>query len=260
MLTQFGQLIQYRYALRKFVARELKVMYSNSALGVVWSLFAPLLMMLVFTAVFTFIMPNGIPKFPVFLLSGLLPWNFFNGAVLGAASAVVGNGHLVNRVYFPREILPLATVLSNAINFLIALVMLFAFIGVFGVSLSWSVLWLPALILVQLAFTAGLGLLLAAVNVYFRDTQAILGVLMLAWFFLTPVVYTVDNIANPTIKQALLTLNPMAALVVNYRQILYSGAPLDMGLLAITAAEAALVLLVGLLVFRRLSPAFAEEI
>ena len=260
MLTQFRQLIQYRYALRKFVARELKVMYSNSVLGVVWSLFAPLLMMLVFTIVFTFIMPNGIPKFPVFLLSGLLPWNFFNGAVLGAASAVVGNGHLVNRVYFPREILPLATVLSNAINFLIALVMLFAFIGVFGIALSESVLWLPALILVQMAFTAGLGLFLAAINVYFRDTQAILGVLMLAWFFLTPVVYTVDKIANPVIKQALMVLNPMAALVVNYRQILYSGAPLDARLLAITAAEAALVLLVGLVVFRKLSPAFAEEI
>lgn len=260
MLTQFRQLVQYRYALRNFVARELKVMYSNSALGVVWSLFAPLLMMLVFTVVFTFIMPNGIQKYPVFLLSGLLPWNFFNGAVLGAASAVVGNGHLVNRVYFPREILPLAVVLSNAINFLIALVMLFAFIGVFGIALTESVAWLPALVLVQLAFTVGLGLLLAAVNVYFRDTQAILGVLMLAWFFLTPVVYSVDNIANSTIKQALLALNPMAALVVNYRQILYTGGPLDVSLLAVTAAEAALALLVGLLVFRKLSPAFAEEI
>jgi lipopolysaccharide transport system permease protein len=260
VLTQLRQLVQYRYALRNFVVRELKVMYSNSALGVVWSLFTPLLMMLVFTVVFTFVMPNGIAKYPVFLLSGLLPWNFFSASVLSTTSAVVANGHLVNRVFFPREILPLAAVLSNAVNFLIALVMLFAFIGLFQIPLSGSVLWLPALILIQVAFTLGLGFFLAAVNVYFRDTQAIVNVFMLAWFFLTPVVYRVEQIANPGVKLALMVLNPVAALVVSYRQILYSGGPLDTRLLGVTAAEAALALLVGLLVFRKLSPTFAEEI
>lgn len=261
MLTQFRQLVHYRAALRYLVLRELKVMYSNSALGVVWSLFAPLLMMLVFTTVFTLFMPNpNLPHYPVYILAGLLPWNFFNLAVLSAASAVVANGQLINRVYFPREILPLSNVLSNAVNFVISLALLFVFVMLFQIPVGLSMVWLPVLIAVQLGLCIGLGLLLSAINVYFRDLQQILNVLMLAGFFLTPVVYPLENITQPAIRQAVLVLNPMAALITGYRQILYAGQPLDIGMLGVTALEAGLALLIGWVMFHKLSPAFAEEI
>ncbi len=261
MLAQLRQLIEYRAALRYLVLRELKVMYSNSALGVVWSLFAPLLMMLVFTTVFTLFLPNpNLPHYPVYVLAGLLPWNFFNLAILSATSAIVANGQLVNRVYFPREILPLSNVLSHAVNFVISLVLLFVFVLFFQIPLGRSLVWLPALIAAQVSLCIGLGLLLSAVNVYFRDLQQIMNVLMLAGFFLTPVVYPLESIADPTIRQALLVLNPMAALITGYRQILYAGVPLDLGMVGVTALEAGLALLVGLVVFHKLSPSLAEEI
>lgn len=261
MLAHLRQLIHYRAALRYLVLRELKVMYSNSALGVVWSLFAPLMMMLVFTTVFTLFLPNpNLPHYPVYVLAGLLPWNFFNLAVLSATTAIVTNGQLVNRVYFPREILPLSNVLSNAVNFVISLVLLFIFVLIFQIPLSLSLLWLPLLIAAQLSLCVGLGLLFSAVNVYFRDLQQIMNVLMLAGFFLTPVVYPLESIADPAIRQALLIFNPMAALITGYRQILYAGAPLDVGMIGVTVLEIGLVLLVGLMVFYRLSPSLAEEI
>lgn len=261
MLAQFRQLAHYRAALRYLVLRELKVMYSNSALGVVWSLFAPLLMMLVFTTVFTLFLPNpNLPHYPVYVLAGLLPWNFFNLSTLSATSAVVTNGQLINRVYFPREILPLSHVLSNAVNFVISLALLFVFVLVFQIPLSLSLGWLPVLLAVQLGLCIGLGLALSAINVYFRDLQQIINVLMLAAFFLTPVVYPLENITNPTIRQALLILNPMAALITGYRQILYASQPLDLGMIGVTALEAGVILVVGWLIFHKLSPTFAEEI
>ncbi len=130
MFNQIRLILRYRHAIRNIAVRDLKVRYSNSALGIVWSFFNPLLMTLVYTVVFTFMLrDSGIPQYPVFILAGLLPWNFFNLATLGAITVVTANGHLIGRLYFPREILPIAIVVSNAINFLIALVLLFAFIG-----------------------------------------------------------------------------------------------------------------------------------
>lgn len=259
MVTQLREVIHYREAVRNLVARDLKVRYSSSVLGVVWSLFSPLLMTLVYSVVFTFLVP-GIPKFPVFILAGLLPWTFFTGTIVGATSVITGNGHLINRVYFPREVLPVASLLSNAVNFLIALLLLFGFILVFQVRLGLSLAWLPVIILIQVCLTLGLGLFLAAINVFFRDTQQIVDIAMLAWFFLTPIVYPLDVIPSPALQQWLQVLNPMASLVSAYRHVLYHGDLPNLALLAVTAAEAALVLVVGAIVFKRLSPSFAEEV
>jgi ABC-type polysaccharide/polyol phosphate export permease len=260
LLTQFREVFQYRAAVQNLVARDLKVRYSNSVLGIVWSLFGPLMMTLVYYVVFTYLVPSGIDKFPVFILAGLLPWTFFSSSISTATNIIAGNGHLINRVYFPREVLPVANLLANTINFLIALILLFGFIAVFRVQLGASIVLLPVIILIQLAFSLGLGLFLAAVNVYLRDTQQIVDVGLLAWFFLTPIIYSIDKIANPSLRLAIMVLNPLAGLVVAYRHILYTGDMPDMLLLATTAAESILILVVGAVVFKRLSPAFAEEV
>ena len=260
MFNQIRQILRYRHAIRNIAVRDLKVRYSNSALGIVWSFFNPLLMTLVYTIVFTFMLrDSGIPKYPVFILTGLLPWNFFNLATLGAISVVTANGHLIGRLYFPREILPIAVVMSNAVNFLIALILLFVFIVIYQVPLTVNVLWLPLIVIVQIILCLGIGLFLSAVHVFFRDTQQITEVLLLAWFFLTPILYSIERI-RPVTRPFVLLLNPLAALILSYREILYAGAPPDLRVLATTAVEALLALMVGFAVFRRLSHAFADEL
>ncbi len=260
MITQFREVFRYREAVRHMVARDLKVRYSHSVLGVVWGLFSPLLMALVYTVVFNYLVKSNISAYPVFILAGLLPWQFFSSTVSSTTGAITTNSTLINRVYFPREVLPLANLLSNASNFLLALVMLFLFIAVFGVHVGASLLWLPVIILIELALITGLGLFLAAVNVFFRDTQQIVDILVLAWFFLTPVIYPLDVIQSATLRVALQVLNPMAGLVVAFRHVLYYGDSPDAGLLAVTALESILLLMIGAMVFGKLSPSFAEEV
>lgn len=260
LANQVRDILRYRAAVRNLVARDLKVRYSHSALGVVWSFFNPLLMTLVYSLVFTLLVPSGVPRFPVFVLAGLLPWNFFSASLIGATVAITSNGHLINRVYFPREILPVAVVAAGGINFLISLALLLGFVLFFQVPLGLSLLALPLLLAVQFGLVLGLALLLSALNVYYRDTQQIMDVVVLAWFFLTPILYPLTVIADPALQLLLQVLNPMAALVVAYRQVLYAGGSPSWLVLALTALESLLVLLLGLLVFRRLSPGFAEEI
>jgi lipopolysaccharide transport system permease protein len=260
----------YRELTRNLVVRDIKVRYKNSVLGVLWSLLNPLLMTLVFTVVFTVMTPAGgdIAYFPVFVLCGLLPWNFFSASVIGSTNSIVTNANLVNKVYFPREVLPLSTVLAELVNFCLALVILFGMIFVFGISLTPWALLLPLVIIVQIIFTIGIGFILATLNVFYRDTQQIMSVLMLAWFFVTPIFYSVSilprnyQLAGITIDvwRWAHILNPMTSLIATYRVILYDGAPPAYDFLLRTAVTAVAFLLVGIFIFRRYSWRFAEEV
>ena len=230
MISKLRELYAYWELAENLVIRDLKVRYKNSVLGFLWSLLNPLLLMLVFTVVFTIMLPNlTIPKFPVFVLCALLPWNFFNTSVLGATTSIVSNGHLIKKVYFPREILPIAMVLSNFVNLLLALPVLFALIAFFRVPLNVSLVYLPLIMIVQVAFTIGMALILATLNVFYRDTGVIMEVIMQAWFFLTPVFYPVSllpewkvvrGIALP-MRRLTYILNPMASIIASYRSVLY---------------------------------------
>lgn len=251
---------RYREALRLLVLRELQVRYSNSVLGVVWSLLNPLVMTAIFSVVFGVLMPQTVPAYPVFFLAGLLPWNFFSQSLISSTQAIVASGNLINRVYFPREILPIAIVLANGVNFLIALVPLVILMLIYQLPLTMALLWLPVLVAVQTALSIGLGLGLAAVNTLFRDVQQIVDVAILPLFFATPIVYSLDAIRDPALRELLLRVNPMANLVAGYRAVIHAGTAPDLGYLALSAATAAASLLIGWLLFRRLSPAFADEL
>ena len=266
-LRSWTRLYNYRDLLRNLVARDLKVRYKNSALGIIWSLLNPLGMMVVFTVVFTILIPNNsIERFPIFVLCGLLPWNWFSGSVLGSIYSVVNSAPLVKKVYFPREILPISTVLSNLVHFLIALIVLFAMMLVTGTPLTVWALMLPLVIIIQLIFSLGLAFFLSAVNVYYRDAAQIMDVLMLAWFFLTPVIYSTDLIPQSKIifgvevpvQRLAYILNPMASLIASYRVILYNGAPPDVGFLVRTVVTAVASLVLGYIFFLRVSRNFGE--
>lgn len=260
LAPRLRELYRYRELVRNLVVRDLKLRYRNSVLGFCWCLLNPLLMMLVFTVVFTVLLPNNtIEKFPVFILTGLLAWQLHSTALLGAINSVVGHAHLVQKVYFPREVLPISLVLSTTVNFLLSLVALFLMMAFYQVPLTAAVLLLPVVVAVQVVFTLGVALLLSSVNVYFRDTASIMETLMLAWFFLTPIFYRIEDVF-PVYSRLMYILNPPASFIAAYRDLLYYGVVTDWTFFSRTAISSVVVLLAGYLVFVRLSRSFGEAL
>ena len=258
-------LFTYGDLLRNLVVRDLKVRYRGSVLGFGWSLLNPLLMMGVFTLVFQVLANiDPIERYPFFLLAALVPWLFTQHAVTSAMRSVTSNAQLIKKVYFPRELLPISAILASFINFILAYAVFWLVAIPFGVGTSIAMALVPLNMLLHLIFVLGLGLLLASVNVFLRDTEHIVEVGLLAWFFLTPIFYAMSIVPNAMfwgldIHRWVFTLNPMATLVTNYRYAFMWGFfPIRHTL--VTAVIAIGLLGVGLWLFRRLSARFAEEL
>lgn len=258
-------LFTYGDLLRNLVVRDLKVRYRGSVLGFGWSLLNPLLMMGVFTLVFQVLADTDpIERYPFFLLAALVPWLFTQHAVTSAMRSVTSNAQLIKKVYFPRELLPISAILASFINFMLAYAVFWLVAIPFGLGTSIAMALIPLNMLLHLVFVLGLGLLLASVNVFLRDTEHIVEVGLLAWFFLTPIFYAMSIVPNAVflgldIHRWVFTLNPMATLVTNYRYAFMWGFfPIRHTL--VTAVIAIGLLGVGLWLFRRLSARFAEEL
>ncbi len=275
------ELWAYRELIRNLVVRDLQVRYKGSALGYLWTQLAPLLLMLVFWFVFSVFFQADIAMFPVFLLVGLLPWNFASEAVNGGTRSVIDNAALVKKVFFPREVLPLVSVLSSLVNFVLSLPMLllvmaavqsmYAPLRATGAwtNFSWTFVYLPVLIGIQTMFLAGVALFLGALAVRHRDTVHLIGIFIQFWFFLTPVIYALDRVVGP-MAQLVRWLNPMASLVEFYREVLYGNAvafgqiptpslpALDSVLRVLLTAVATLA--IGYWYFQRRSGEFGERL
>jgi lipopolysaccharide transport system permease protein len=219
VLAKLQELWQYRELIRNMVARDLKARYKNSMLGYVWSLLNPLMMMVVFWVVFSVMIPSGIPMYAVFLIVALLPWNFAVTSVSGGMRSIIDSSNLIKKVYFPREILPIAVVLSNLVNYLFALPVMFLVMAVVQwvsmgqLSFSWAFAFLPVIIVIQAIFLIGVTLLLSTTAVFFRDTTHIIDIFIQLWIFLTPVFFSLEQIATPTWARLVRWLNPMASLI-----------------------------------------------
>lgn len=223
-----ANLWRYRELLGNLVRKELKVKYKNSALGFVWSLLNPVLYLVVFWVVFDLVLGSGIPDFPVFLLAGLLPWNLFSTSLGSSTSSIVGNAALVNKVHFPREVLPLAGIGAALVHFGLQTVVLIAALGVFRFAPAWEYLPLVVLALVVLlVLGAALGIALAAINVYLRDTEHLLELAMLAWFWVTPIVYQYQLVAGKLGgKSALMLINPLVPIVLVFQRGIWNHSDL----------------------------------
>jgi lipopolysaccharide transport system permease protein len=241
------------------VVRDLKARYKNSVLGFLWSLANPLLMMLVYMVVFTKLFPVERDKAPLFLLSGQLAWQWCTTSVVGGVFSITGNPHLIKKVYFPRELLPLSVVLSNGVNFLLTLVPLVAIALASGRPPTWLYALLPIVMAIQLLFLTGLALFFGCLNVYFRDTEPIMDVLILAWFFLTPIFYSLEDFDSQNTR-LLYIVNPMASIISTYRLVFYYQAPPDPLFVVRMAAQAAVVFAIGYWFFRRNAADFGEEV
>lgn len=262
VVSRFGssflspRLTYVRDLLFTLVGRDMKLRYKRSILGIAWSLLTPLAQLAVFYLTFDVLLPLNIPNYPAFLFSGLLAWNWFQGSLYQATSAIVDNRELMKRPGFPAAILPAVTVSSNLIHFLLALPILFIFLLLGGTGLTSAVLTLPLVIAIQFILTLSLAYFTATFYVTFRDTQHLLGVLLNLLFFLTPVFYKVSDL--PAQYQTLYHLNPMVHLIESYRAILLTGVlPDGISLLLLTVVAIA-ILVLGYYVFRKASDHFVD--
>ncbi len=272
---------EYRELLGNLVRRELKVRYKDSVLGFLWTLLNPLLYLAVFSVVFDVVLNAGAPRYGLLLLSGLLVWNLFATGLGSATASIVGNGSLVQKVWFPREILPIAAVGASFISFCFQMIVLVIGLAAFGHAPEVSMLWLlvPALLLTLLLAT-GLGLLLSAYNVYYRDTNHFLELGLLAWFWFTCIVYPFQFVANALEENSILAgLNPMMGPVVVFKRVLYNpnnvsaaaqeqdfaflmaqGTGFYVQMLGMSLAFAVLLFIIGMRAFARLEGDFGEVI
>jgi ABC-2 type transport system permease protein len=221
------ELAEHREILVNLIRKELKVRYATSALGVIWSMLNPLLYLAVFGVVFTFFLRSGIPDFPVFLLSGIVAWTLFSTAIGQATTSIVGNANLVSKVAFPREILPLASIGAALVNFGFQLGVLLAFTLVIGHGIGTGVVLLPLAFVVLMLFTTAVGFLVAAFNVRYRDTQHLVELGLLAWFWLTPIVYPAGAIAEKFAQNGwsfdLFLINPLTDIAIGFQRALYGA-------------------------------------
>ncbi len=257
MIGELDALVARRELLADLTWRDLRTRYKGSALGFAWHFVMPVSQLVVFWVLFGILFgvrpktDTGEQPYAVFLFVGLLPWTYFASSLTAGAASIVGNAAIVKKVRLPLALLPASAVASALVNFGLSLVVLAAVLGIFGPRHPEALVWLPLLALVQTAMGLGLAYLLAALNVFFRDVQHILGVLLMAWYFLTPVLFPVSIVADRPTEHFLLYLNPMTAVVVGYQRALLDGLPPEWAALAWPAAFAALALLAGSAYFER---------
>jgi ABC-2 type transport system permease protein len=281
-LRRAREVWRYRELLGNLVRKELKVKYKNSALGFVWSLLNPALYLLVFYVVFQVVLKAGIPNFAIFLLAGLLPWNLFATSLGASCQSVVGNASLVGKVWFPREILPLAAVGAALVHFFLQLTVLLGALVVFRYAPDPAYIPVAIVALVVLVvLAAALGIGLSAVNVPLRDTGHLLELALLAWFWVTPIVYQYNALGDRLGNWAL--LNPMTPIVLSFQRAIYGERQVEVGgssrlgtttqgilpdesvwwyfrNVAVLGVVSVLVLLAALWLFGKLEGDFAEEL
>jgi lipopolysaccharide transport system permease protein len=253
-----GQWAYHYDLLHELVVRDLKLRYKRSFLGLAWSLANPLAQLLVFSFVFTRVLPLNRPNFTPFLFCGLLAWNWFSSSLFGGTGSITNNRDLVRRPGFPAPILPAVQVATDLLHFLLALPILFLFLLVSGLHPGVAVVFVPLVMLVQFLFTLSLVYIVATVHVTFRDTQYLLGVFLLLMFYLTPIFYDVTNV--PANFQAVYRLNPMLHVIESYRAIFLNGATPELRALTVLLVVSLLLLWIGYSFFQRASWRFVEEI
>ena len=264
MLRNLANLLRYRGLIQSLVARELKARYRGSVLGFMWSFVNPLMLLGVYSFVFTTIMPNrvaGVQPYALFMLCGILPWTWFSASLTEASGSLISGGNLIKKVLFPAEVLPIVSVLANMVHFFLALPIAFLVLGLFHrLPDADGLIWFPLTIAVQLVFTIGIALALSALTVHFRDIRDILANVLMLWFFSTPIIYPWFQ-AEVAAYRGLFNLNPFTHLVVSYQEILFFPGPVGhwRWLLALGAASVG-VFLAGYWLFDRLRDSYAEVV
>lgn len=247
----FRELYTYRELLMSWIGRELKLRYKQSLLGGFWAILQPLILMLLFVLVFSIFVrfpTDGIP-YPIFAYTALLPWTYFATSLNFGVSSLINNMTLVTKIYFPREILPLASIGAALVDFFIASSVLILLMIFYRVPLHPTLAWLPLLILIQTVFMIGVVLLVSMLNAFYRDVRFIIPLVVQAWMYASPIIYPLSQV--PEKLRPFYLLNPMAGLIDSYRRVILKGLSPDPYALGLAAGMALLLLVIGYIYFKR---------
>lgn len=242
------------------VIKDLKVKYRQASGGFGWMLINPLVQMCLFTFIFEFIFKVGIKNYPLFLLSGLFPWAYMVTVINDASMSIIYNSSLIKKTHFPRQVLPLSIVLTQSVSFLFPLIVLFVFSFINNPKIIVNLAWLPLIILTQVALLSGLALIVSCLNVRYRDTNFIINILLMVWFYATPIVYPIE-MANKLLsgwQVKLYQANPMTGIITVYQDMFFYGRPPDflpiIGLFFISL----FILVSGIIIFKKHEAQFEE--
>jgi len=258
MTNIFKNLYQYRELLKTSVKKEIRGKYKNSFLGVIWSFLNPLLQIAVYAIVFPLILRNTQENYVIFLCAGLIPWTFFSTAISRAAFTMIENGNIIKKVYFPREILPISLVTSEAVNFMIATVIILLFVLFSGLGITKYIIFYPFILIAQYLIITAIAFIVSGITVYFRDLQHFIGVALQLLFYATPIVYASESI--PANFAWILKINPMTYIIDGYRAIFYNQTMPNLVAIAILICIGIVGCAIGYMIFNKLQKGFAEEL
>lgn len=257
MLARVKEIFAYKDMIKGLVKRDLRGRYKGSVLGFLWNFVNPLCQIIVYSIVFSKVLSNAIEMYPIFLIVGLMPWNFFSESLIQGSGCVLHQAELTKKIYFPREVLPISTVVSRFINMLITFAIMFVIIMISGVGLDVKLLiFLPLIMLVEFVMALGFTLLLSAIDVYFRDVEYMTGVVLMAWIWLTPIMYTYSDQSG--LLQKIISYNIMTPIITAYQNVLYYHTVPNMQQLGMSAVIAVVILIIGAKVFKKAEGHFAE--
>ena len=258
-MRMIAEIYAYREMIFSLVRRDLKGRYKGSILGFFWTFLNPLLQLIVYTVVFSVILRSDIEEYYLFLFVALVPWIFFSTSVSGGAGCILAQQNMIKKIYFPREVIPISFVTSQFVNMLLSLLVVLAVIFLSGHGINWgAILYLPVIMLVEYVLALGVAMITSAVTVYIRDLEYLLGIITMAWQFLTPIMYSMEIVPESVLP--IFNLNPMTPIIIAYRDILYGKKPPEISTLMHATLLGILLLCVGCLVFKELKRHFAEEL
>lgn len=258
MISMFKNIYQYRELLKTNIKKEIRGKYKHSFLGVLWSFLNPLLQLAVYALIFPLILRNTQEHYVIFLCVALIPWNFFTTIVNQSTGTVINNADIVKKVYFPREILPISVVTSQLVNFLISTIIILVFVLCSGMGFSWYLLMYPVILLIQYIFSVGVAFIVSSATVFLRDLEHLINIGLMMLFYASPIAYSADVI--PENYKFVITINPMAHILIAYRDIFYYQRMPDLQTLGILGLISLLVFVIGYAIFNRLQKNFAEEL
>lgn len=257
-MPNIREIYDYREMLFSMVKRDLRTRYKGSFLGFLWTFINPLLQLFVYYVLFSTIMRINVDNYAMFLFVTLLPWIYFSTTILQSTNVIISNSNLIKKIYFPRAILPLSVAIAGLVNMLFGFVVVFLALIIFKIQVGISIIILPLIILNEFVFVLGLSFLFSALNVYFRDLEHILGIVTMAWFYLTPIIYPVNMVPEKYTK--LFFINPMTSIILPFRDVLFYGLWPNVKIILLSLLSSIFILIFAFAVFDKLQRGFAEEI
>lgn len=258
-MSTIKELYAYRQMIFSLVKKDLRGRYKGSVLGFLWTFINPLFQLIVYTIVFSKILRNDVPRYYLYLFVALIPWIFFSSSITVGAASIVSQKDLVKKIYFPRMVIPISYVTSCFVNMLLCFIVIFAVIIVSGAGMNLvAILTLPIIMIVEYIFSLGMAMITSALTVYFRDLEHIMGIVSMAWMYLTPIIYSKSIVPPRYLK--LYNLNPMTPIIDCYRTVLYDKQVPDLSTLLWAAGLGAFFLIFGAVIFNKLQKHFAEEL